>query len=180
MQGNNASDWGHLMEQAQSGDKIAFTQLLTEISPIIKARFKRSVPNHIAEDLAQEVLISIYKNLHTFQPGRHFAPWLMTITVNRLKDHFRTAHYKRKFETLDVTDFCPRMIADENSIDERATVLENEMYQLSDKQRQAIELTKINGLSIKEAAEQMKCSEGSIKLLVHRGVTHLKTIFGVK
>src|SRR5258706_11551131 len=91
-----ARGWGALMARAQTGDQVAYRQLLTEITPYVRsiaARYHR-VREDI-EDAVQDVLLSVHVIRHSYDPSRPFGPWLATIAdrraLDRLRKRLRTA-----------------------------------------------------------------------------------------
>src|SRR5690242_3960325 len=66
-------DWSRLMAAAQDGDQVAYHQLLYQILPFIRAIAARQhrAPDRI-EDVVQEVLLTIHRVRHTYDPSRPF------------------------------------------------------------------------------------------------------------
>ena len=79
-----------LMQQAQLGDKNSYTRLLTVITPVLRS-FIRKKLNHTqdAEDVLQEILISIHQASHTYDASRSFKKWMFAIARYRLADYLR-------------------------------------------------------------------------------------------
>jgi sigma-70-like protein len=73
-------DWSALMAAAQDGDRGAYERLLREILPLLHAVVARHHrhPDRI-EDVVQEVLLTVHRLRHTYDPARSFHQWLMTI-----------------------------------------------------------------------------------------------------
>jgi len=72
--------WSLLAKAAKNGDKKAYRQLLTEITPFIKSVTAPSLANaDWVDDLSQNILISVHKSLATYGPERPFKPWLLAI-----------------------------------------------------------------------------------------------------
>jgi RNA polymerase sigma-70 factor, ECF subfamily len=157
------------MERAQAGDKEAFQALFGDIGPIITRFVRRRVPDQAeADDVCQEVLLAIFKSRHTYQPARPFEPWLFAIIRNVLAVYLqrqRTRWHEPMSEIAEIS------ADDESSL---AVELSDSLRQLSPNQLEALELTKLSGFSIAEAAARAGTSEGSMKVRVHRAYESLK------
>lgn len=71
-----------LARDARAGCSAAFAELAERVSPALLGYLRRRSPSlQDAEDLRQETLIRVYENLESYDPGRPFTPWLMTIAA---------------------------------------------------------------------------------------------------
>jgi RNA polymerase sigma factor (sigma-70 family) len=104
------------MRLAQQGDKHAYGHVYQEISPILRRFVGKSLnrPDD-AEDVVQEILISIYRASHTCDTGRPFKTWMFTIARYRLTDHLRTIYAKSEKGTdVSLDDMTYQVTSDEN------------------------------------------------------------------
>ncbi|MDE1943753.1 MAG: sigma-70 family RNA polymerase sigma factor [Betaproteobacteria bacterium] len=153
---------------AQGGDRAAYHVLLSECQHWLRGYFGRRVaPNHL-DDLVQETLMALHQKLATYDPARAFLPWLAAIARYRWVDQLR--RFYRAAE--DELDYNLAAIDEEPAIAARIS-LERLFEQLPSAQAQAIELVKIEGLSIAEAASACGQSESLIKVNIHRGLKRL-------
>ena len=78
------------MAEAQAGDSVAYQTLLRDCIPVIKtvAR-RRGVAAALVDDVVQDVLLTIHRARHTFDPNRSFTAWLCVITERRAIDLLR-------------------------------------------------------------------------------------------
>ncbi len=170
--------WGRWMCAAQEGDHAAYERLLQGILPVIRRHVASKVRQpDVAEDVVQNVLLSIHRSRHTFHPLRPFAVWLRAVTRNATIDSLRASgRYDRRHETLENHDIA----SDAKEIAFRGEALSPEIVdaldRLSDAQRQAIDLLHVRDLSVAEAAKQAGASESSIKVRAHRGRLALRKI----
>lgn len=167
-----------LAAKAQKGDQHAYRVLLTDMVPVIKNSIIKSIPlPHMADDIVQEVLISVHKALHTYEPERAFMPWLMAIVNFRRTDSLRGyyAAYQNKLIALDSVEI-PAYLNEETQIidEEREANLQAALASLPEKQKNVVELLKIKGLSTREAASKIGVSESAIKVMMHRALQKLK------
>jgi RNA polymerase sigma-70 factor, ECF subfamily len=159
-----------------AGSDSATRALLTQLSVLLRSYFKRRLtrmgrPSADAEDLVQETLISIYTHRHTYDRARPLTPWVYAIAQYRLVDFLRRTRTSAAMAPLDAVPEPPTD-SDSNATDS-ARDLNTLISQLSPKMRQAIELVKLQGLSVSEAAERTSMSESAIKVSVHRGLKAL-------
>jgi len=175
---------GRLMEAAQEGDADAYRDLLREITPRIRqivARQRGFAGPEAVEDLVQDVLLSVHTVRATYDPARPFMPWLLAILRNRLVDgarrYGRTATREVSVEDLDVTFVRPAANLDQESWDD-VEGLRRAIRALPAGQRQAIEMLKLQELSLKEASAMSGQSVGSLKVATHRAMTALRRALG--
>jgi RNA polymerase sigma-70 factor (ECF subfamily) len=121
------------------------------------------------EDLVQETLIAVHSRRATFDPSRHFSAWLYAIARYKMADHFRRAHRFTDLNQLDAdaasVEFEPAASA--------AFDVERLLDMLPDKQSNAIRATRIDGLSLAEAASNAGISQSDAKMSVYRGLKRL-------
>ena len=98
--------WSHLMTQVQAGNQEAYRQFLDEIGPVLYTFVRRRVFNQqMVPDVYQEVLLTLHKARHTYDPTRPLGPWLFTVARNSLLDALGK---NRKFVEREVpTEFLP-------------------------------------------------------------------------
>ncbi|KUO56972.1 MAG: RNA polymerase subunit sigma-24 [Sphingomonadales bacterium BRH_c42] len=164
--------YARLMAAAQKGDKSAYNVLLSETGMWLERYFRRRVPPHHLEDLVQDVLLALHAKRATYDTARPFLPWLAAIARYRWVDHLRKV-YKHESEMLE--DDHAIEDSHEDVVEARVS-LERLFVQLPKKQAEAIELVKIEGCSIIEAAEKTGQSESSVKVNIHRGLKKLATL----
>lgn len=168
------------MQAAQRGEATAYRELLHALTPrvrrIVAGRqsFARAAD---VEDMVQDVLLSVHAVRDTYDPARPFMPWLLAIVRHRVADgarrYARTA--AREVHLDDVTfhdpETNPRVCAVED-----LDVLRRAVAALPAGQRQAIELLKLQELSLKEAAAASGVSVGALKVAAHRAMAALHRV----
>src|SRR5258708_2845597 len=95
-------EWSRLMAAAQDGDRAAYQRLLGQLPPFIRAIAARQhrAPDRI-EDIVQEVLLTIHRVRHTYDPSRPFGAWLTAIARRRSIDLLRRLGRIEAVETQD-------------------------------------------------------------------------------
>lgn len=162
----------HLMCCSQRGDKQAYTVLLTEVQLWLERFFRRRCAPCQIDDLVQEVLIAVHNKRATYDPTRPFLPWLAAIARYRWVDHLRSVY--RKAEDA-LADYDAPQDGEEEALVARLS-LDRMFVQIPEKQSKVIEWVKIEGLSIREAAERSGQSEAAVKVNIHRGLKKLSAL----
>ncbi len=162
----------NLMRLSQQGDRQAYTVLLTEVKLWLERYFRRRVAPAQLDDLVQEVLLALHRKRASWDPSRAFLPWLAAIARYRWVDHLRKA-YRREEAALEDHD------AAEDSGEEAVLArlsLDRLLVRISARQAEAIELVKVEGLSIREASARTGQSESAVKVNIHRGLKKLSAL----
>lgn len=163
-----------LIEKAQAGDKVAYESLLTKVAVLARKYVSRRLTaTDVIDDVVQEILLSVHKAKHTYDPSRPFGPWFYAIAHFRLTDCIRQL-YRNKARELD-SPATQSPDADELELELFANSEVTQLLAtLPQKQRDIIRLLKIDELSVKEVAQKMGLSESDIKVSVHRGLKSLR------
>jgi RNA polymerase sigma factor (sigma-70 family) len=170
-----------LMRAAQAGDAEAYVQLLHEITPrirrIVRRRRGRVPGTEDVEDLVQDILLSVHAVRATYDPQRPFMPWLLAITRNRLADSARR-YARRSAHEVPVEDSTVTFSQESPNLTTEAygdaEALSQAVRALPHGQRKAIEMLKLGGLSLKEAAAASGTSIGALKIATHRAMNALR------
>jgi RNA polymerase sigma-70 factor, ECF subfamily len=160
-----------LMAGAQAGDKEAFRTLVNEIGPALTNFVRRRIVDAAElEDVCQEILIQIYESRHTYDVKRPLEPWLFAIARYVVSDHRR--RYLQRATHQQLTD----AVADTAGEDQGSvlTRLRQAFSHLPPFQREALMMTKIEGLSIAESSQRAGTSTANMKVRVHRAAALLK------
>ena len=180
-----SDELGTLMQAAQAGDAEAYLELLRAITPRIRrtvARQRGFAGPEAVEDLVQDVLLSLHVVRATYDPGRPFMPWLLAILRNRLVDGAR--RYGRTVREVAVDDLDVTFSQTATNPDQEASgdvhVLQRAIHALPAGQRQAIELLKLQELSLNEASAVSGQSVGALKVATHRAMAALRRSLGAK
>jgi RNA polymerase sigma factor (sigma-70 family) len=175
-----------LMRAAQAADADSYACLLEELTPILRRavrRQRRFLKPHDAEDLLQDILLSVHEARRTYDPTRPFLPWAMAIARNRMADGAR--RYMRRAAHEVVVERLPETFsADDPNVtggvygDPDALRLAVEA--LPQGQRNAVEMLKLREMSLKEASTLSGMSVAALKVAVHRGMNTLRKILTAK
>lgn len=168
-----------MMLAGLDGDDASYKRLLSRLSAYLRGYFSgqftrvgRSPAD--AEDLVQETLIALHTRRHTYDRTQLLTPWVHAIARYRLIDFLRrtkTSHLSIQIEEAEDLIAEEEAPAIESKLD-----LDELLGQLKPKTRKIIQMVKLNGLSVSEAAEQSGMSESAIKVTVHRGLKALSLL----
>jgi RNA polymerase sigma-70 factor (ECF subfamily) len=154
---------------AAAGDTAAYAAILHWSAERLRRTLSRMVFAGSAlevEDLVQECLLAVHAKWHTYDTSRPYGPWLKAVARHKLTDALRRRRLHVPLEDIEQT-----LAADEQPEKSDLSPL---LATLPDSQREAIRLTKLEELSVAQAAAQLGRSEGAIKVLVHRGLETLR------
>jgi RNA polymerase sigma factor (sigma-70 family) len=166
-----------LMAAGQQGDRAAYEALMCELQVVVSLYVRRRVGTASwAEDVTQDVLLSIHRSRHTWNPVRPFAPWFYAVMQSRLVDAIRRQRRTARWEgPMDPADRDVRSESPEATAIARADLAEA-MQRLSPVQRLVIERLKLRERSVKHVAAETGLSESNVKVIAHRGYAALKRL----
>jgi len=173
---DNGARWTVLLLAAQQADERAYRCLLKELGRYLQSFLrKRLGDSPYIDDIIQEILIGIHRARHTFDGSRPFMPWFHAIVRYKTIDTMRRKKRIQGYEILDekaLEQYSETFEPTEtNQLDEEVL---RALAALPAKQRKAVELMKLQGLSAKDAGAQMGMSETATKVSAHRAYESLR------
>lgn len=172
------------MRAAQGGDRSAYAALLRDCIPVLRiAAQRQGVPHDRVDDVVQDVLLTIHRVRHTYDPDRPFTPWLRAIAKHRAIDTLRRRSRQTARELHAPIDYeahpDPATSADDRLIASvRASHLTEAVARLPPGQRQAVELLGLRERSLTEASEVSGRTTGALKVNLHRALNSLRLTLG--
>lgn len=180
-------DDGELIRRIATKDHLAFKALVEQYQSSVLSICYQILGNHQdAEDAAQEVFVKVYQKAKSFRTGSKISTWLYRIAVNLSLNHRRKQKWNRY---LDILAFSkdkreePANVFEAPEDDrpdrqfekkERSRILTKALDALPERQRAAMILGKIEGLSYQEIAEVLQTSLASVESLMHRAKLNLQ------
>ncbi len=166
------------MLRSLAGDQAAHEKLLLKIGQMLRGYLSKSIsPTHpvheSVEDLVQDVLIAIHTKRHTYRTDLPILPWIFTIARYRLIDSVRAAR-RVPVSIPWEEELSPQTPADESPDGLERLEIQRALGELSPKQREALLLSKVEGIPLAEVATQMKMSLSAVKVTIHRAMKALK------
>ena len=164
--------------RAQAGDEAAYREALRLIANRLRAYLRRrmqSLPDDV-EDLVQETLLALHLQRGTYDPALPVSAWVLAVARHKLIDLWRRrGRQDALHDPLD--DFGDaQLVAEGTENAEARRDLGRLLDSLPEAQRLAIQLTKVEGLSVAEASQRTGASESAIKVQVHRGLKRLMAL----
>lgn len=160
-----------LVERICAGDTNAFDELYKIFAPLVHGIILARVPRDEVDDIAQEVFLSAYKNLHTLRDKNAVGAWLSMIARNRATEYFRQAKPTEEIsEDLKGKD-APRTEAREILTAIRA---------LPDAYKETLVLRLVEGMTGQEIAERTNLTPESVRVNLHRGMKLLREKLGIR
>jgi RNA polymerase sigma-70 factor (ECF subfamily) len=167
-----------LVERYRSGDNDAIEELVMKYQKQIYAFVYRMInDSEEAKDLTQKTFLKAFNAIGVFRNDASFKTWLYKIAMNTSLSHF-TQNRQRGTET-ELQEALIGSQAGALSLvieKERMDYLRKALVALPERQRLAIILRAYEGMSCKETAEVMGCSEGTVKAHYHTAVKGLKAL----
>ena len=181
-----------LMLNFQAGDQSAFVLLFDKYKrQVINYCFRYCGQQAVAEELAQETFLRVYKSAQRYRPQARFSTWLFKIAANVCLNEIRKPVYRVRVESLDqpaeeshAANREAAVESDRNMPDALVEARQNQalirqaMGRLPEEQRAALLLRATEGFSYKEIGQQINRSENVVKTLIHRGRQRMKKILG--
>jgi len=166
-----------LMLAFRGGDDRAFDALFERWAGRVLRFVERMVKEPgVAEDLVQETFLRVWRARERYQPEARFSTWLFTIAGNLARNELRRPFRRAPHESVEAEeDGAARWLAAEapatdQVVDARRAGLglEPALAALPERQREALWLRAVEGLSYAEVAVALETTESSVKALIHR------------
>jgi RNA polymerase sigma-70 factor, ECF subfamily len=187
-----AVEWAQLsdaevMLRVRDGDDTGFGILIEKYRrPIIHFMFRMVHNQAVAEELAQEVFLRVYRSRQTYRAEARFSTWLYRIATNLGVNHARDTKHERMAQnvyldqpdpetgtTPDVADATPT-VEQELVRQERLKAIREHVMSLPERQRTAVLMHKYQGMDYKQIGEVLRLSESATKSLLFRAYQELR------
>jgi len=177
-----------LMLDVKAGDEQSFELLLRKYrTPLVNFLYRMVRDTAIAEDLAQEVFLRVYRARQQYAPSAKFTTWMFRIATNLALNSVRDNRHRKmeismdqsvdtgedEQKPLEVPDRAPS-VEQELVARVRADLIMKAIHSLPEKQRAAVLLHKYQELDYDEIARVLECSESALKSLLFRAYETLR------
>ena len=177
-----------LMLDVKAGDEQSFELLLRKYrTPLVNFLYRMVRNTAVAEDLAQEVFIRVYRAREQYAPSAKFTTWMFRIATNLALNSMRDNRHRQmdismdqtidtgedEIQALEVPDRAPS-VEQELVARSRAELIMKAIHALPEKQRAAVLLHKYQELDYDEIARVLECSESALKSLLFRAYETLR------
>ena len=176
-----------VMLRVAAGDEESFNFLVQKHHrPMIHFLFRMVRNQAVAEELAQEVFLRVYRARDSYRAEARFTTWLYRIATNLAVNHARDTKHERAAQTvyLDAPDeesgTTPDVADGEPSVeqklmrDERMAAIRTHVMALPERQRMAVLMHKYQGMDYRQIGDVLKLSESATKSLLFRAYQTLR------
>jgi len=173
-----------LMLRVRDGDTLSFGLLLDRHrTPVVHFLYRMVQNQAVAEELAQEVFLRIYRSRERYEPTAKFTTWLFRIATHLGLNWIRDGKKEKGQESLneDLIDGVERQVADDQPTIEQDMLYEVKLREVRDaigmlpaKQRAAVMMHKYEELEYSQIAKALGCSESAVKSLLFRAYETLR------
>jgi RNA polymerase sigma-70 factor (ECF subfamily) len=173
-----------LMLRVKDGDAASFGLLLERHRlPVIHFLYRMVQNQAVAEELAQEVFLRVYRARTSYEPTAKFTTWLFRIAMHLALNSLRDGRMERGQESLDAdtVELSWRQVADRTPTVEQDLVHEvkraevrRAVESLPAKQRAAVLMHKYQEMEYSQIARVLGCSESAVKSLLFRAYETLR------
>ncbi|HCA80317.1 MAG TPA: hypothetical protein DEP53_11360 [Bacteroidetes bacterium] len=128
-----------------------------------------------AEDIAQEVFVKVYHSIKDFRQESGFSTWVYRIAANTSLD--RVKQRKRsvaRFVPMDESHLGMSSSSQASDHGEERALIERALHELPTLQRAVVMLRHLDGFSTRQVSDMLKCSEGTVKTHLHRGLKKMR------
>jgi RNA polymerase sigma-70 factor, ECF subfamily len=186
LSGDGLSD-ADVMLRVKDGDDSAFDYLVQKYRrPMVNFMARMAHNTAVAEELAQEVFLRVYRSRGTYQVSAKFTTWLYRIAVNLAVNHARDTRHERAEKTVSLDEPDPEsgrtldvpdaaLDAEENLVRrERLRAIRQRVQALPERQRLAVIMHKYQQMEYRQIGEVLKLSESATKSLLFRAYETLR------
>lgn len=185
--GADESSDAAVMLRVAAGDEAGYNYLVEKhYRAMIHFLFRMVHNQAVAEELAQEVFLRVYRSRESYRAEAKFTTWLYRIATNLAVNHARDTRHERSAQTvyLDAPDpetgTTPDVADDEPIVeqqllrDERMAAIRKHVMDLPERQRMAVLMHKYQGMDYRQIGEVLKLSESATKSLLFRAYQTLR------
>jgi RNA polymerase sigma-70 factor (ECF subfamily) len=173
-----------LMLRVRVGDDTSFALLLERHrNSVVHFCYRMVLNQAVAEELAQEVFLRVYRSRATYEPTAKFTTWLFRIATHLALNSIRDRRNEKGQESLDkdVLEGVERQVADRQPSIEHEMVYQTKLAEVREaieslpgKQRAAVLMHKYDELEYAQIAKTLGCSESAVKSLLFRAYESLR------
>jgi len=174
-----------LMLRVRQGDQASFGLLLEKHRvPVVHFLYRMVRNKAVAEELAQEVFLRVYRSRDHYEPTAKFTTWLFRIATHLGLNCIRDGRNERFHNRLDneASDGVCQQVPDRGQTVEQELVYRVKLREvrqaiesLPQKQRAAVMMHKYEELEYAQIADVLRCSESAVKSLLFRAYESLRT-----
>lgn len=171
--------WATWLRAANDGDRLAYERFLSAVAPYLRAMARRycdqfRTPSSEAEDVVQEVLLTVHLKRGTWDVSRPLGPWLSTIVRNKMIDSLRR---RGRHATVPIEDVMETLQAIDETDAMDVHDAERLIGRLGEAQRDIVQSISLRGAGVRETAERLSMTEGAVRVALHRALKTLAALY---
>ena len=167
-------NWGNtsdeqLVRKMAKGDHSAFDELYRRYARLMVNYFYRMLwkDEGKAQDFMQDLFLKLIQNPNSFDSTRSFKTWFYSIANNMCKNEYKKAQVRSNTK-LGIEDFEQKPVQEQSALEQThfthfKELFTEELEQMDENHRAVVVLRHLEGLSVKEIAEQLSINEGTVK-----------------
>lgn len=173
-----------LMLRVRDGDTTCFALLLERHrGPVVNFLYRMVLNQAVAEELAQDVFLRVYRSRASYEPTAKFTTWLFRIATHLALNYIRDGKSEKGTGSLDedVGDGLSIQVPDQSATVEQRMIREAKLQevrsaieQLPAKQKAAVLMHKYQEMEYSQIAGVLSCSESAVKSLLFRAYETLR------
>jgi RNA polymerase sigma-70 factor (ECF subfamily) len=176
-----------IMLELRAGNMSGFDFLIQKYRrPIVNFMYRMVRNQAVAEELAQEVFLRVYRSRQTYRAEARFSTWLYRIATNLGVNHARDTRHERAASTIYLDEADPdtgttpdvadtTLTAEESLLRrERMNAIRRHVMELPERQRMAVLMHKYEGMDYRQIGDVLKLSESATKSLLFRAYQTLR------
>src|SRR5271163_3936793 len=167
-----------LMIRVREGDDVSFALLLERHrGPVVHFLYRMVQNPSVAEELAQEVFLRVYRSRSTYEPTAKFTTWLFRIATRLALNSLRDGKKEKLQDSLEeeTPEGTTRQLPDRGRTIEQQMMYEARLREVREaieglpaKQRAAVLMHKYDDMEYSQIARVLRCSDSAVKSLLFR------------
>ena len=178
---NELENEADLVRRSQDGSVEAFSLISEHYLPIVHRRIWFSIPTEDADDVTQEVFITLVRKISTFRGTAKFSTWLYTITNRKIADYYRRNSKKEMNYAISLDEEGVHKVnlgTDDSETLDKMIMLRKGFSQIPKQYKEVLILRMVDGLSFQEVAVDLGISYEATKSLFRRAMSSLQKAIG--
>jgi RNA polymerase sigma-70 factor, ECF subfamily len=173
----NADSLAPILAKAKLGEQAAFGEIYNlYFKKIYQFIYYRVGHKEVAEDLAEEVFLKAFTKIASISENSAFVGWLYQIARNQVIDYYRQKKLTVNLDEIENTLEYESNVIDVVNLENQQKILLKLIKELAPEQQIVLKLKFFEDLDNPEIAEMLNKSEGSIRVIQHRGISKLQEL----
>jgi len=170
-----------LTDLLKSGDRAAFAEIYHRYKHLLlRHAYKKLGDREAVEDILQELFVHLWEQKETLTINGNLAGYLYTAIRNRVFNEFyrsqrKSLHFVSLAEFMDKGEYSTDLTVLENELN---AIIDREISQLPPRMGQVLRLSRLDGMSHKEIAEELGIAESTVSNQVGTALRQLKVKLG--